>query len=334
MKAVQFDHYGPPEVLVWRETAQPVCGTDELLVRVSAAGVNPKDCLVRKGKFRWFSGRRFPLGMGHDFAGEVEAVGPRVTGFKTGDPVYGMTNGWKGRTYAEYVAVRASETALKPPALEFIEAAAVPLAAQTALQALRDMGGVSPGQRVLINGASGGVGTFAVQIARIMGAHVTAVCSGRNASMVIDLGAQQVIDYTREDIRKHDAPVDVFFDVFGNRRFPAIRPMLSPRGCFISTVPGGPILKWALLSRISGGPRAHLVVVKSCTDDLQTLSTWIEERRLTPVVDRVFAMEEVRKAHAYIETRRARGKVILASPGKGSTEMRFQSPRNDDGQSF
>lgn len=334
MKAVQFDRYGTPDVLVWRETVQPVCGPDEMLVRVSAAGVNPKDCLVRKGKFRWFSGRRFPLGLGHDFAGEVALVGGRVAGFKIGDPVYGMTNGWKGRTYAEYVAVRASETALKPLALDFLEAAAVPLAAQTALQALRDIGGVSRGQRVLINGASGGVGTFAVQIARIMGAHVTAVCSGRNASMVIDLGAQQVIDYTREDIRQLDAPVDVFFDVFGNRRFPDIRATLSPRGSFISTVPGGPILKWALLSRLSGGPRAHLVVVKSCADDLLTLSTWIEERRLTPVVDRVFAMEEVREAHAYIETRRARGKVILAPPDREPTEMQIQSPRNDDAQSF
>ena len=311
MKAVQFDGYGPPAVLTFRETERPGCGPAELLVRVRAAGVNPKDCLVRKGKFRWFTGRRFPMGLGHDFAGTVEAVGRSAGGFHAGDAVYGMTNGWRGRTYAEMVAVRASETALKPAALGFEEAVAVPLAAQTALQALRDIGRLTRGQRVLINGASGGVGTFAVQIARILGAHVTAVCSGRNLEMVRDLGAHRVIDYTRENPGRLSDPVDLFFDVFGNRRFPDLRPFLTPRGRYISTVPGFPVFKWGLLSRLTMGPRVDLVVVKSRARDLQTLASWIAARRLSPVVDRTYSLEAAAQAHAYLETKRARGKVVL-----------------------
>jgi len=311
VKAVQFDRYGAPEVMTCREVPQPVCGPGELLVRVHAAGVNPKDCLVRKGKFRWFTGRHFPLGLGHDFAGTVEAAGHQVDAFQAGDAVYGMTNGWKGRTYAEFVAVRASEAALKPQTLGFEAAAAAPLAAQTALQALRDIGRTTGGQRVLINGASGGVGTFAVQIASLLGAHVTAVCSGRNADMVRQLGAHAVIDYTRGDLRQLSAPVDVFFDVFGNCRFPDTRMMIKPKGRFITTVPGAPILQWDLMSRLSGGPQARLVVVKSRAADLQAISAWIATGRLSPVVDRIFPLEAVREAHAYIETKRARGKVVL-----------------------
>ena len=281
------------------------------MVRIRAAGVNPKDCLVRKGKFRWFTGRRFPQGLGHDFAGTLEQVGRGVDGFQVGDAVFGMTSGWKGRTYAGFATVSPSETALKPVELTFEEAAAVPLAAQTALQALRDLGRLSPGRRVVINGASGGVGTFAVQIARILGAKVTAVCSGRNADLVRRLGAERVVDYQREALRDSPEAVDLFFDVFGNRRFPDIRPLLTSRGHFISTVPGLPILKWGLMSRLGSGPRARLVVVKSRATDLKTLAGWIAARCLVPVVDRTFPLEDVRQAHAYIETKRARGKVVL-----------------------
>jgi NADPH:quinone reductase-like Zn-dependent oxidoreductase len=311
MNAVLFDRYGPPAVLSLREVERPVCRSSEMLVRIRAAGVNPKDCLVRKGKFRWFTGRRFPLGLGHDFAGTVERVGRGVDGFQAGEAVFGMTNGWKGRTYAAFAAVSPAETAMKPAELTFEAAAAVPLAAQTALQALRDLGRLAGGGRVLINGASGGVGTFAIQIACLLGARVTAVCSGRNADLVRRLGAEQVIDYQREDLRNVLHPVDVFFDVFGNRRFPDVRPFLTPRGHYIATVPGLPVLKWGVLSRLGGGPRAHLVVVKSRAADLQTLADWIVGGRLVPVLDRTFPLEDVQQAHAYIETKRARGKVVL-----------------------
>jgi NADPH:quinone reductase-like Zn-dependent oxidoreductase len=158
------------------------------------------------------------------------------------------------------------------------------------------------------------VGTFAVQIAAILGAHVTAVCSGRNSELVRQLGAHDVIDYTRQDLEKLPTPFDVFFDVFGNHRFPDVRRLITPRGAFISTVPGVPILQWAFLSRLSGGPRAHLIVVKSRATDLQTISAWIEAGRLSPVVDRIFPLEAVQEAHTYIETKRARGKVVLRVP--------------------
>jgi NADPH:quinone reductase-like Zn-dependent oxidoreductase len=311
VKAVQFDRYGAASVLVCRDIDPPACRPGEMLVRVRAAGVNPKDCLVRKGKFRWFTGRRFPLGLGHDFAGIVEAVGSRVGGFQTGDSVYGMTNGWKGRTYADFLAAKPSETAPMPSTLSYTEAAAIPLAAMTALQALRDLGRLAENQSVLINGASGGVGTFAVQIAKILGGRVTAVCSGRNADLVRRLGADAVIDYTRRDIRRHSEAFDLFFDVFGNGRFPDLRRVLTPRGRYISTVPGVPIIKWRCLSRLSRGPRADLVVVKSRQADLQTLSGWVADGRLVPVVDRLYTLEDAEQAHMYIETKRARGKVIL-----------------------
>jgi NADPH:quinone reductase-like Zn-dependent oxidoreductase len=314
MKAVQFDRYGPPAVLACREVAKPACGLRELLVEVHAAGVNPKDCLVRKGKFRWFTGRRFPLGLGHDFAGRVAVVGRRARGFQVGDAVFGMTNGWQGRTYAAYAVVQPSETALKPSNLTFEQAAAVPLAAQTALQALRDIGGLAPGQRVMINGASGGVGTFAVQIARLLGAQVVAICSGRNAALVRGLGAERVIDYHREDFREDGEPLDIFFDVFGNQRFPDIRPLLTPQGRYIATVPGVAALKWALASRIRPGPRASLVVVKSRAGDLERLAAWIADGQLRAVVDRTFPLTAAEAAHAYIETKRARGKVVLQVP--------------------
>jgi NADPH:quinone reductase-like Zn-dependent oxidoreductase len=311
LKAVVFTRYGPPGELVCRDLPRPQPGKGEVLVRVRAAAVNPKDCLVRKGKFRLFTGRRFPQGVGHDFAGEVAAVGSHVAGFAVGDAVFGMTNGWRGRAYAEYLVAPAAEMAPKPAALDYIQAAAVPLAAQTALQALRDLGRIADGAKACINGASGGVGTFAVQIARICGAEVTAICSARNADKVRALGASQVIDYTQGDILPRLPGCDIFFDVFGNRRFHDLKPYLAAKGAFISTVPNRRILIDRWMTPRPRGTRARLVIVRSRRADLDWLTRRIDEGRLHPVVDRVMDLETAGAAHTYVETRRARGKVVL-----------------------
>lgn len=286
-------------------------GKHEVLVRVRAAAVNPKDCLVRKGKFRIFTGRRFPQGLGHDFAGEVAAVGSRITGIAPGDVVFGMTNGWRGRAYAEYLLASPDELAPKPAALDFIQAAAVPLAAQTALQALRDLGRIGAGSKICINGASGGVGTFAVQIAAIFGAEITAICSSRNQDLVRGLGADQVLDYAGGDSLRRLPRCDIVFDVFGNQRYRDVAPHLASNGVFISTVPSRRIFIDRWLTPRHQGPRARLVIVRSRSADLIWLARQIEDGRLRPVVDRVMDLAAAGAAHAYVETRRARGKVVL-----------------------
>lgn len=311
MQQIRFPHFGPPEVLTLSEVDRPRPGRGQVLIRVRAAGVNPKDCLVRKGKFRLFTGQRFPQGLGHDFAGEVATLGPGVDAPAPGTPVFGMRNGWRVGAYAEYALAAPDELAPIPAGLDWIAAAAVPLTAQTALQALRDLAGVRPGQRVLINGASGGVGTFAVQIARLMGAEVTAVCSARNAGLVRELGAGTAHDHAAADPLTLETRFDVWFDVFGNKGFPAARHALTRRGCYVTTVPGRANVCWHLATQLSPGRQARLVVVRSRHTDLARLAEWLEAGRLRAIVDRTYPLAEAAEAHAFVETKRARGKVVL-----------------------
>jgi NADPH:quinone reductase-like Zn-dependent oxidoreductase len=308
VQAALYDRFGPPSVLRIGEAPDPTPGPDELVVAVRAAALNPKDVLVRKGKFRWLSGKHFPRGTGYDFAGEVIAVGPEVVDQRIGDLVYGMLNGWRGATVAERVRVRADECAPLPP-LSFEEAAAIPLAAQTALQALRDLGRVSNGHRVVILGASGGVGVFAVQLACALGAEVTAVASAANHPLLRELGAHHVVDYRAEDPLER-GPFELVFDVFGNRRFDEAEPALADRGLFVSTVPSRAIFLARL--RSLGRPRqARLVWVRSRRADLVTLAGLVERGRLRPVMDSIYPFREIAAAHAKIETKRSRGKVVV-----------------------
>ena len=237
MRALLYERFGPPEVLHVGEVDAPAVRMGEVLVRVAAAALNPKDVLIRKGKFAAIAGRRFPKIPGYDFAGTVEHVGPRVGGLSVGEPVYGMINRWSAGACAELVSVPASELTHKPERSTMVEAAAVPLAALTALQALRDEARVSAGARVVINGASGGVGTFAVQVAKRLGARVIAVCSRRNADLVTGLGADEVCAYDERDVRQLGGEVNAFFDVFGNQPYPTVRHLLSKRGRFVTTIP-------------------------------------------------------------------------------------------------
>ena len=310
MRAVVIDRYGGPEVLRLATVPRPVPTRGQVLVRTRFIGVNPKDVIVRKGKFQIATGKKFPLIVGHDIAGEVVEV-ELGADLAKGDQVYGMINDFAGRAYAEYAAVDCQQLAKAPASIELAVAAAVPLAAQTALQALRDDADLKAGQTVLINGASGGVGVFAIQIAKILGAHVTAVCSHRNVDLVTELGADEVIDYTQTELVDLDEQFDVIFDVFGNYRFEQLKKLLSARGTYVNTIPSARIFKDVARSFVRR-KRAKLVIVKSRRDQLDWLRQQIDAGRLRVVVDRSFPLTDVAEAHQYMETKRARGKVVLA----------------------
>jgi len=275
-------------------------------VRVHAAALNPKDVLLRKGKMRWLPAGSLPRIPGYDFAGTLLDAAP---GLPAGAEVFGMLQRNSGGAYAEILSAPPGELAALPTSLSMAEAASLPLAGQTALQALRDELGVTPGQRVLLNGASGGVGTLAVQIAKALGTRVVAVCSARNGERVTELGADRVIDYTSEDPAA-ERGLDHVFDIYGNLPWPRAKAMLRPGGRYCTTVPGPGAVARGALRRV-GLHRAALVVVRSRRADLEQLSRWITSGQLRPVVDRTMPWTEAYAAHEYLETRRARGKVVL-----------------------
>ena len=309
MQAMVIDRYGGPEVLRQASVPRPVPTRGQVLVRTQFIGVNPKDVIVRKGKFQIATGKKFPLIVGHDIAGEVVEAGAGADLAK-GDRVYGMINDFAGRAYAQYAAVDANQLAKAPSSIEPRVAAAVPLAAQTALQALRNDARVKPGQKVLINGASGGVGVFAVQIAKIRGAEVAAVCSHRNVELVTELGADRVIDYEQTKLVELGEQFDAIFDVFGNYSFDKLKKQLAPRGTYVNTIPSARIFKDVARTFVRRR-RAKLVIVKSRRDQLDWLREEIDAGHLRVVVDRSFALEDAAEAHRYMETKRARGKVVL-----------------------
>lgn len=309
MRAAVYARFGGPEVLEVRDVPRPRAKRGEVLVRVRVAALNPKDLLIRKGRMKLLSGTAFPRFTGYDFAGEVAEAPDGAGGLRPGDRVFGMLNGHRGGTCSEYVAVPVTELARTPERLGDAEAAALPLVSLTALQALRDVAGLRPGQAVLVIGASGGVGTVAIQLARSLGATVTTVSSSHNLALCRELGAHRALDYAAEDPLR-SGTYDVLFDAFGKTRFEHARKALAPRGCFVSTVPSRAIfMAWA--RTLVGRQRARLVVVKSRAADLEHLVTRVEEGTLRAVVDRELSLDAIREAHAFLETRRARGKVVL-----------------------
>jgi len=309
MRAIVIDKYGGPDVLREASFPRPVPKRDQVLVRTRFIGVNPKDIIVRKGKFQVATGRRFPLIVGHDIAGEVVEAGADAD-LAVGEAVFGMINDFAGRAYAEYAAVDADQLSRAPSSIDLRVAAAVPLAAQTALQALRDDGHVAQGDEVLINGASGGVGVFAVQIAKILGANVTAVCSHRNIELARELGADQVVDYTKTELVTLGQRFDTIFDVFGNYSFNKLKHLLKPRGTYVHTIPSSRIFKDVARTFVRK-QRAKLVIVRSRRSQLDWIRQQIDGGRLRVVLDRSFPMRDVAEAHRYLETKRARGKVVL-----------------------
>jgi NADPH:quinone reductase-like Zn-dependent oxidoreductase len=320
MKGVVYRCYGGPEVLKLEDVPKPVPANDEVLVKVRAAGLNPLDWHYMRGTpyiMRMDSGTGAPKDtrFGVDFAGVVEAVGSQVKKFKPGDEVFGAKNG----ALAEFVSVRESRgIALKPSNISFEQAAAVPIAAITALQGLRDKAHVQPGQAVLINGASGGVGTFAVQIAKSYGAVVTGVCSTRNLDMVRALGADQVIDYTQEDFTAGDKQYDVIVDNVGNHGLLALKRILKPDGVLV--IVGGPNGNWlgplaapikAVLLSPFVSQKMGMMLAETSGADLAAIGDLMQTGKVTPVIDRRFSLQEIAEAIRYLETGRARGKVVV-----------------------
>jgi NADPH:quinone reductase-like Zn-dependent oxidoreductase len=320
MRAVGLRRYGPPEVLEVLEVERPEPGPDGVLIRVVAAGVNPADCLLRSGGLRFVARQEMPFVPGADVAGVVEAVGPGVTRFGVGDPVYAMLPSTAGGGYAGYAVASEGSVAAIPPGLTFGEAAAVPLAALTALQALREKAGLAAGARVLVNGASGGVGTFAVQISRVMGAQVTGAASGRNAELVRGLGADEVLDYTLEDVTAGKARYDAILDAANVLAFWKARRVLKPNGVFVTVNPFIGRLSPGWLSRFREGRRIRSLLVRPDGGDLERIGAWISSGEVGPVIDRGYPLADAVEAHRYSESRRARGKLVLVVDEKLAAE--------------
>ncbi|MGQ0385259.1 MAG: NAD(P)-dependent alcohol dehydrogenase [Gammaproteobacteria bacterium] len=323
MKAIVRRCYGPPDVLALEEIAKPVPADNQLLVRVRAASVNPADWHFVRGEpylMRMGEGFGTPKNprVGIDFAGTVEAVGKDVTRFEPGDEVFGGGNG----SLAEYIVIKETgNLARKPANIGFEEAAAVNVGALTSLQALRDGGLVKPGQKVLINGSSGGVGTYAVQLAKWLGAEVTAVCSTRNVELVRALGADRVIDYTQEDFTQGSERYDVIMDNVVNRPILEIRRVLAPTGKYLVIGGGGPDAgPWlgALKAPIKAAVISWFVdqelkffLSHASGEDLGVIAGLLESGKLKSVIDRRYALAESAEAMRYLEAGRARGKVIV-----------------------
>ena len=319
MRAVVREGYGAPDVLELREIEKPELADDGVLVRVHAASLNRADWYSLTGLYvgRPEMGLRKPKSqlIGTDFAGTVEAVGKDVTEFRPGDEVFGGKTG----ALAEYVCARPRSVALKPARLTFEEAAAVPVAALTALQGLRDHGQVQPGQNVLINGASGGVGTFAVQIAKSFGAEVTAVCSTMNVDRVRSIGADRVVDYTREDFAGSEQRYDLMFDNAGSRSWSDCRRVLNPHATVVLV--GGqmgnrvfgpvPHLIRMRMGGLGSGRKLIFFVAKFNKPDLEVLRELMETGKVTPVVDRQYELSEAADAFRYLGEGHAQGKVVI-----------------------
>ena len=317
MKAAAIDNYGGSERLAVRDLPDPgPPGSWQVLLRVRAAGVNPIDWKIRNGSMRLLLPARFPLVLGYDVAGEVVEIGPEVTRFQPGDAVFGGVDVTRqGGSYAELALAREAALAPKPQALSFEEAAAVPMAALTALQALRDKGELAAGEKVLVNGASGGVGHFAVQIAAALGARVTAVASAKSFDFVRSLGADEVIDYEEENFAGREQTWDVIFDAVSNHTYADCEAVLARDGGIYVATLGGPKLMISIGLTALGGlfgqrRRARLILGKYRAEDLAVLARLIEQRKLRPEIQEVFPLEEIRKAHELSESGHVRGKIV------------------------
>ena len=321
MKAIVYTHYGSPDVLELKEVAKPTPKDDEVLVHIQAVGVNAADVHLLSGKP--FLMRLMGVGLlkpkhtilGADIAGRVEAVGTNVTQFRPGDEVFGDISGCGWGGFAEYVCARATALVAKPTNVTFEEAAAVPMAAVTALQGLRAKGHIQPGQQVVVNGASGGVGTFAVQIAKSFGAHVTAVCSTRNVAMARSLGADQVIDYTQADFTQNGQQYDLILAANGYHALSDYKRALSPKGMYVMTGGSGNqlfevMLQGPWMSR-TGGKKMGNLMAKPNHRDLAFLQALLQAGKVKSVIDRRYPLREGAEALRYLAEGHAQGKVVI-----------------------
>lgn len=313
MQAVVLPRVGPPEVLCLSQKQRPVPGRGAVLVEMRATSVSPLDCEARAGLYsRLIPGSR-PEILGHDVSGVVVSLGEGVDKQLLGKEVIGLRALQNPGTYAEYVAVSADAVARKPPKLAFSAAATLPLCGTVALQALRDRGNLQNGQALLVSGAAGGIGCLAVQIGKAFGAVVAGVCSGDSCELVSSLGADEVIDFEKEDLASLTGTFDVVLDTSGLLTLDKCRKMLRPKGRFVSIVPSGRALWDSFVSLLAGGPRAvPPPLSQPRKTDLELLSELAETGKLRPVIDRVFPLSDVVSAHRHVEQGRPRGRVVLA----------------------
>lgn len=316
MKAIIVPNYGSPDVLELKDVDKPTPGDDEVLVKIHAAAVNPLDYHgIRGGVIRLFGGgfsKPKDPGLGADGAGEAEAVGKNVSKFKPGDQVFGTCNG----AFAEYATAREKNLVSKPAGVSFEQAAAAPVAATTALQGLRDKGKIHAGSRVLVNGASGGVGSFAVQIAKSYDTEVTGVCSTRNLDLVRSIKADHVVDYTKEDFTKNKDSYDLIYDAVGNRSVSEYKRALKPEGiCVIAGFTNfrrliGHMIFGPLVS--TGSKKVVFMgIAKITQDDLLAIKELLESGKIKSVIDKRYPLSETAEAVRYLEQKHARGKVII-----------------------
>ena len=321
MKAIVYHRYGSPDVLKCEEIEKPTAEDNEVLIKIRAASVNPADWHLMEGKppfARLLFGLRKPkiTRLGVDVAGQVEAVGKDVTQFKPGDEVFGACRG----AFAEYACTSESSLVTKPNNMTFEQAGSVAVAGLTALQGLRNKGHIQPGQRVLINGAAGGVGTFAVQIAKWFGADVTGVCRTRNAEMIRSIGADQVIDYTQEDFTKSGQRYNLIFDLVANHSLSAIRRVLNPKGIYVGAGigPGRSMIGFLARATLTAPVLSRLVsqkfvtfITKITKEDLTVMRDLMEARKVTPVIEKRYRLNEVSEAIRYLATGHARAKLVI-----------------------
>jgi NADPH:quinone reductase-like Zn-dependent oxidoreductase len=317
MKAVVHAHYGAPEVLQVREIATPVPRDDEVLIRVHATTVTTAECLMRKGQPTWgriilglrAPRKRFSI-LGTELAGEIVAVGSAVRRFRPGDQVFGFT-GFGLRAHAEYVCMaEKGSLALKPASMTYEEAAASVDGASTALFFLRDKAHIQPGQKVLINGASGSIGTYAVQLAKYFRAHVTGVCGPTNLELVKSLGADRVIDYTREDFTANGELYDIIFDTVGKSSFARCKGALTEHGCYLPTT-GLKNIFLKLWTSLSGGKKVISGMSVDKNEALVFLRDLIEAGKLKPIIDRRYPLEQIAEAHRYVDKGHKKGNVVI-----------------------
>ena len=309
MKAVVFKKNGSPDVLEINEVEKPIIKDDEVLVKVYAVSVNPVDVLIRKNRIMSFFVNRGSKITGSDLSGKIMSVGRTVVSMKNGDDVFGFR---QGGTTAEYVAISEKKIAIKPINMTFEEAAAVPLAALTALQALRDKGNICSRQNVLINGASGGVGTYAVQIAKSFGTNVTGVSSTKNLELIKSLGANKVIDYTKEDFTRTDQRYDIVLDAVAKSSYSKCKKILNQGGIFVSTGFSPLLFIQVMSSTLFGDKKAKSIWSRWNTKDLEIIGELIKEDKVKSVIDQSYPMDKTSEAHLHIENGHTKGKVVIS----------------------
>jgi len=303
--------YGEPEVFRYEEIPQPQIKEDEVLVEVHAASVNPVDWKQRKGNHKLFLKASFPIVPGYDISGRIVECGIKVSNFKEGDEVFCRLTNRFGGAFAEYAAARESSLSLKPKNLDHIHAAAIPLAGQTALQALRDKGRIKPGQKILIIGAAGGVGHYALQLSKIFGTETTAVCSSRHGKLLSLLRPDHHIDYHKEDYLQANKYYDIIFDAAGVKTFLSCKTILVPGGIYITVLPRPKLLVHKLIALFTKGKKVKTLVQKSQRSDLEFLKELAEEEKLISVIDSIHPLDKVSEAHRRAESYNTEGKIII-----------------------